>query len=530
MKKRENIIEKFSTFLSFRNSGSDRNPIWQTDLELERYMKLLVRSEPEANEEFWARYFLKILRNPSQSENLGVVNQEDTKIQRQVDAGNFSLSASPRLPLSASSLIAGKHLSAYLQEACLWASQKAYQRFKYLRHKYPLEEYFQIANSVANPPVKLFKSFNFEHPQTNVEGYAKTAIIRLISNTIYQQDIEAKRGKFSDYGLLKDLTAKELKEALSSKGFNLNQINSYCQAWQCLDKIYQPDRSYGSRSLVPPTQQHLQQIAFCYNQRLKKLDLPIALASGEKIQQMLSICIQAARDYRTKRFLPLETYDNISDPMPTPWDNLIQEETWEQLQLLVSKLFATMPEAGQTMLKLWQGLSFTQAEIAVVLKDKYPELQKQYQVARQLAKYSRSLLRDLANEWNQTNPDVYFNDDKDIQSIKDAMTEYLQSHCQKLFYLILDEIAGQCQNKNKVLILYHQINQLLQLNEEQIKLAFYETSNNLVEIKQDLIIPFKQELEISMNLATDSLDIGITKIAIFVHDWLRSKFYLTQQG
>ncbi|MCX7592874.1 MAG: sigma-70 family RNA polymerase sigma factor [Fischerella sp.] len=516
MKKRENIIEKFSTFLSFRNSNSEINPIWQTDLELERYMKLLVRSEPEANEEFWARYFLKILREVSQSEG----NKD----------GEKPLTPSSQHSSTPPSLIAGKHLSAYLQEACLWASQKAYQRFKYLRHKYPLEEYFQIANSAANPPAKLFKSFNSEHPQTNVEGYAKTAIIRLISNTIYQQDLEAKRGKFSDYGLLKDLTAKELKEALISKGFSVNQIDSYCLAWQCFDKIYQPDRSHGSRSLATPTQQHLQQIAFCYNQRLKKLDLPTALASGEKIQQMLSICIQAARDYRTKRFLPLEAYDNISDPMPTPWDHLIQEDTWEQLQLLVSNLFATMPEAGQTMLKLWQGLSFTQAEIAVVLKDKYPELQKQYQVARQLDKYSRNLLKDLANEWKKNNPDIYLRDDKDIQNLKDAMTEYLQSHCQKLFYLILDKIAEQPQNQGKLLILCRQINQLKQLNEEPRKPGLSEISNNLAKIKQDLIINFQQELEISMNLAAKTLDIGITKIANFVHEWLRIKIYLTQQG
>ncbi len=52
MKKREDIVEKFSTFLSFGNANIARNLIWHTDPELERYIKHLVKSEPEASKEF----------------------------------------------------------------------------------------------------------------------------------------------------------------------------------------------------------------------------------------------------------------------------------------------------------------------------------------------------------------------------------------------------------------------------------------------------------------------------------------------
>ncbi|TFI55869.1 sigma-70 family RNA polymerase sigma factor [Mastigocladus laminosus UU774] len=520
MKKREDIIEKFSTFLSFGNPRSDGNPIWRTDPELERRMRSLVELEIGANEEFWAQYFLKLIKENS--------TPEDTQTQGQRETRNFS--ASPHHRVSTPSIIAGRHLSAYLQEACLWASQKSYQRFKYLQHKYPLEEFFQIANAAANPASKLLKNFNFEHPLTNIEGYAKTAIVRLITNTIYQHDLEAKRGKFSDYGLLKDLSAKELREALLYQGINHKKIDSYCLVWQCLDKIYQPARCQGGRSLEPPNQQHLQQIAYCYNQKIKKLDLTTAPISSEKVQQILSICVRAARDYRTKRFLPLEEYENSFDPIPTPWENLIQKETWEQVQSIVSKLFASLPEAGQTMLKLWHGLNLTQTEIAIILKNKYPDLQKQYQIARQSSRYIKNILKDVAIELNKFDPDIHFHNDKDIESIKDTMNECLRFHCQKIFYSTLDRIGEQFPEQEKLSMLMNQIHLLGQTNYQQVTIFISEGSQIISYLKKDIALHLKNELEQSMELEKNSLEIVNHKITDLVEEWLKSKFYFANQG
>src|SRR3712207_3793078 len=107
MKKREDIVQKFSTFLSLEDFNSGLNPIWQTDPELERQMKRLVQPDPEAKEEFWARHFLKILRGVEKTErNTGVENEEDTRTGGRGDTGNLltTLSASPNLPLSVSSI------------------------------------------------------------------------------------------------------------------------------------------------------------------------------------------------------------------------------------------------------------------------------------------------------------------------------------------------------------------------------------------------------------------------------------------
>ena len=460
MKKREDIVQKFSTFLSL----CDRQSIWQADPHLERQMKHLVQSDPDAKEEYWARHFLKMLRDLPQEEKM-----------------------SRTIPLTlTSTLKTSKLLSAYLQEACLWAAHKSYQKFSFIRHKYPLEEYFQIASSIANQPDKLLKSYNLEHPRSKIEGYAKTAIWRFVRDKIYQQNLEARRGRFSDYGLLKDLNNKELKEALASEGINQQQIELYRLAWQCFNEIYQPQQSLGSRCIEPPTQQHLNQIANYYNQQLNRLDLPASPADGEQIKSMLAFCIKAARNYRTGQFLPLEDYTNLSDPMPSFWDVAIQQEEMQQVQLIVSKLFAAIPEAGQTMLILWLGLNLTQTEIATVIKNKYPELQKQYQVNRHLARYTKNLLRDFAKEWNQVNLCNSLDDEQDLERISESLDQCLQSHCQKLLCLILSQVSDQIKLKEPAAFVKH----------------------------------FIAKLENDLKLPADALLSASKKVSFFVEQWL----------
>lgn len=479
MKKREDIVQKFSTFLSFGDYNSGQKTTWKADSQLERHMKSLVQSDPDAKEEFWTRHFLKTLREVFPQE--GSQGTADTvKIAR--------------------------HLSAYLQETCIWAAQKTQQKFKFLRHKYAIEEYFQIACSFANLPAKLFKNFNLDHPNCNLEGYAKTAILRFIRDKIYQQDIEAKRVKFSEHGLLKDLTNKELQEALVAKGFNQSQIDLYRLAWQCFDEIYQVKQSFSSRSLEPPNQEYLKQITFCYNQRLKNLDFPATPVDEEKIKEMLQICIQAARNYRTKNFLPLPDFETMSDPMPTLWDTIVQEEEREQVQLIVSRLFEAMPEPGQTMLKLKQGLNLTQTEIATVMKNKYPELQKQYQVHRHLSRYTRNLLRDFVTEWNKINPDFSLNDESDIARVKESFEECLESHCKRLVYSLIARIVEEGSQ-----------------SEKREKKPVWGLEHTRGEEKRSLTESLTINLEKILNIPVNSQSLFQDKLANIIEEWWRKE-------
>jgi hypothetical protein len=414
MKKREDIVQKFSTFLSFSDRNNGRKSFWQADPQLEHQIKCLTQSDPEAKAEFWAKYFLKNLREVSQAESnrrTAISSIEFSVISLPLPSSSPTATSSQTLKTSP--LLTARHLSAYLQEACLWAAEKSHFKYHFLRYKYPIEEYFQIAASLANLPNKLFKSFNLDHPRANIEGYAKLAIFRFIRDKLYQHDVEAKSRKFSDYGLLKDLNAKELKEALASQGINQEKIDLYRLTWQCFNEIYQPQQEGSNRNLKPPTQEDLKQINDYYNQRLNQLSLPKLVTNESKVQEILETCIKAARNYRTRQFLPLEGFDNIADTTPSPWDIVVHEEENQQVQLLVAKVFAAIPEAGQIMLILWQGLNLTQSEIATVVKSKYPELQKQYQVARHLARYTKNLLKDFVKEWNQVNPGNAIDDEQD---------------------------------------------------------------------------------------------------------------------
>lgn len=514
MNKREDIVQKFSTFLSFGDRQSGHKYFWQTDSQLERQIKRLTQSDPEAKEEFWAKYFLKRLREVSLTESsrggsISAIRFSVTPLSLPFPSRTV---VNPQT-LKISPLITARHLSAYLQEACLWAAQKTHFKYQFLRYKYPIEEYFQIAASFANLPEKLFKNFNLDRPRSNIESYAKLAIFRFIRDKIYQHDVEAKSRKFSNYGLLKDLSAKELKEALASQGINQQTIELYRLIWQCFSEIYQPLQECSTRSLEPPTQKDLKQIADYYNQRLNQLDLPKLLANEDKVQQILEICIKAARNYRTKQFLPLEEHDLISDSTPTPWDIAVYEEENQQVQLLVAKVFAAIPEAGQIMLILWQGLNLTQSEIATVIKTKYPELQKQYQVARNLAKYTKNIVKDFTNEWNQANPGNAIDNEQDLAKIKEALDECLQSHCQRLVKSILEQASQEVNNREKSLVFSS--NRL-----HQNQPITVEVLQEALKAKKSLTKVFIFKLETELNLPIDAILPVFNKVVILVEESL----------
>ncbi len=490
VKKRKNLVDKFSSFIYFTDNSQQVQLSWKVDVKLENHMKLKIQKDSEAKESFWAQYFLKKLLIEKRSEN-------------------ESLSS---LNPSCSSFTAKKHLSAYLQEACLKAAKDLYYEFSYIRYKYSFEDFFQLANIAANSPDKFFKNFNFERNQINIEAYAITAFKRFVRNQIYQQDLEARRTRFSSYGLLKDLSAGELNDALRAQNLQPEQIVLHRLVWQCFYEIFnmKPSRSGRSRS---PSPLELSTIAGYFNQRCSQLNIPDLAATDLMIQKMLETCIDAAKSYRNKQYLYFdETYYGISDPAPSKLDLLIQQEESQQLQLIIDSLFKSMPKISQIIFHLWQGLNLTQTEIAVILKHKYSNLQKQYQVARHIKKYSRDILKEFVLEWNQTNPEVYINDEKDIEKIKSAFDQLLQVYCQKSIHSILDKIIQQLSDEEKTNIIN---------NIKQNELIVPLLNDDVIESR--LLKFFKQYMETNMDLQNNSLSKVNCKIADVINEWIHIK-------
>lgn len=460
MDKRVSIVQKFCTFLSFSASSQKLKHQWLVEAKLERNIQKVQMYSIQAPE-FWARHFLKIIQGISQNEIRGA---EENKQK----------------------LIAEEHLSAYLQEACYWAAHKIQNQFYSIHYKYSLEDLFQIGNLVASKPDKLLRNFNLEY-QNSLENYAKVAILRYIRNEIYVHDIEAKRKKYSNYGLLKDLCNKELKEALALQGINTNQFDLYCLARQCFDIVCQPKQRQGNSNLESPKHSDLIQIVNLYNQQINQLELSATPINIHTIQGMLSTCILAARNYRTKRILPLKNDEIFYDTAPTPWNTLIQIEEREQIQSIIENIFIDIPDVGQIMFKLWLGLDVTQTEIATILKKNYPKLQKQYQVARKLSKYNQDILKSFVRQWNQLNPEILLNE-KNLEVIQHNLNECLQSYCKHLLYVQLEE------SNQKI---------------------------NFLENKQAIVLAFQHRLEYNLNLQHDSLEFVNIKISNFVDEYLR---------
>ena len=493
MEKRKNLVKKFSSFISFTgdNYQNQVQLIWNVDFQLENNMKSNVEADPEAKEIFWAQYFLKILLFKEQSEanNLRQLNPE------------------------CSFPTAKRHFSAYLQEACFKAAKDIHYEFKYIKHKYSLEEYFQIANIAASSPVKFFKTFNFERNSINIEAYAIAAFKRFIRNQIYQQDLEARRTRFSNYGLLRDFSPGELNEAFETQNFSSQQIVLYRIAWECFKEIFKPSSNSLNRRTKPSSREFMM-IAGYYNLRCNQLNLPHVLASDTTIQEMLATCINIARNYRTKQYFSLEEdYYGFADDQYSTWDLLIQQEEWQQVQIIVDDLFTKMPVLCQIILKLCQGLSLTQTETANILKSQYPEVQKQYQVARNLKRYKRIILRNFAQKWNQINPEVYINDEQDIEKIKSALEQCLKLYCKQTFFSILDKTIQELSDEENQNILMNQ----------QSNYDLDSNFNVIAAVKFKLVGIFKQRLEESMCLGTDSLSFVNHKLVDVVDEWIQLK-------
>ncbi|MEL7245839.1 MAG: sigma-70 family RNA polymerase sigma factor [Cyanobacteria bacterium J06643_5] len=483
VKKRRDLIDKFSSFICFTANNHQIQLSWKADTRLENNMKSKVEADLEAKESFWAQYFLKVLLAEDRAENLEC---------------NFS--------------IAKKHFSAYLQEACFKAARDIQYEFKYINHKYSLEEFFQIANIAANSPKKYFKSFNFERSQINIEAYAITAFKRFIRNQIYRQDLEARKTRYSGYGLLKDLSARELNDALLAQSVHAQKIIHHRLVWECFCEIFhnKPNNVNRSRS---PSINELKAITKYYNQRCLKLNLDSLPATDILIQKMLLTCIDAAKNYRNKQYLYFEEdYYGVSEPAPSQWDELIQQEESQHLKVVLDKLFIDMPEQCQIMFKLWQGLNLTQTEIAHLLKSKYSGLQKQYQVARQLKKYDRDILKKFVLEWNQSNPEIHINNEKDIERIKYAFNKYFHIYCQQLIFDLLDNFFHKFEYEDKEKIL------IIKLETDDIK-----DLNKLPKILIRLLEEFQKYMEINMHLEKDSLCIASNKLADVVNEWIGLK-------
>jgi RNA polymerase sigma factor (sigma-70 family) len=383
MQPRPTIIQIFSTFLQFEG---DRFSHWATESRLRRSIQnCLQQTSKNITENFWVIYWYKSWE------------------------------------VTATKFLAQQHLTAYLQEACYWSSQKTTANL--LSTQYKLSDCFQIAIAQVN---KVIQGFNPNY-SSSLKSYASIVFgntIREYCRQVGEVDI------CTDWGLLRKTSQRRFHDALNNAGFSSDRINAYILVWQCFKTLYIPQPG-NCRQLAPPDEQIWQAIAQMYNTHSQDKVNP------QTLENWLLSAATAVRKYLYPRIDSLnislgEDYGELLDDLPqTEPASLIdaiiateEAQTRAGVQMQINQLLGdTITELEpqlQKILQLYYGQQQNQDVIAKQLEI------KQYTVSRRLTKAKTILLRTVAN-WSRNTLHISINTDL-LTSMSPVIEEWLQNY------------------------------------------------------------------------------------------------------
>ncbi|NER47147.1 MAG: sigma-70 family RNA polymerase sigma factor [Symploca sp. SIO1A3] len=500
-----NIVSLFSQFIrGFPETGDRSTPGWQSEPKLRGNMQRLLESDPEATEEFWARYFLKVLRG-----ELGVE-----------ECGGKGY--------------AQGHLSAYLQLTCYHVAlnlSRQYSSVDVFRQLYSYQDYFQKANLLASDPVELLRNFRLEL-FFSIRGYAWRRLKGLVSNQIRREHPPQNWGNYSDWGLLRNTCRTELQRALEGR-INQEGVNQHLLAWQCFRYIYTPKYNTGSPHLTSPHDEELQQIVQYYNQRGLALPEPGVAVDKIRIEQMLKACISAVRDWRTVSFsypdadtntLGLASdsgWEKISQDIyryepNQPLARLEQEDQNNQIDAILTAAFEQLSPHQQSLLRLWKyGLAANQQEIGQVFNV------PQCNISRQLRPYKRSLLKAFAQGCRESF-DIELSNEV-IAQLDAPLEEWLENHCQKFFYSLLESIVPFISSEERrILQLCYCQNWSTEQIGAELEIPIEQVAPQVTKLKQVFLTNFTINLANNLGINPDALAPIAHRIDAFVETWLHT--------
>lgn len=383
MQPRPNIIEIFSTFLQFEG---DRFSHWATESRLRRSIQnCLQQTSKNTTENFWAIYWYKSWE------------------------------------VTATKFLAQQHLTAYLQEACYWSSQKITANF--LSTQYKLSDCFQIAIAQVN---KVIQGFNPNY-SSSLKSYASIVFgnaIREYCRQVGEVDI------CTDWGLLRKTSQRRFHDALKNAGLSSDRINAYILAWQCFKTLYIPQPG-NCRQPAPPDEQIWQAIAQMYNthsqdkvnpQTLENWLLSAATAVRKYLYPRIdSLNISLGEDYgELLDYLPQTEPASLMDAIIATEEAQTRASVQMQINQLLGDTITQLEPQLQKILQLYYGQQQNQDVIAKQLEI------KQYTVSRRLTKAKAILLRTVAN-WSRNTLHISVNTDL-LTSMSPVIEEWLQNY------------------------------------------------------------------------------------------------------
>lgn len=505
------MSKKFYKHLRIKDSNGSLDVSWVIDRELERNIETLLQSNPNADEEFLARLFLKNFRSePLVLALLTFWGKRCLEIQTRqpVEAEQLNLwFIKLAYPLLYWRALARRHLSYFLEQIGYQAANGVYIQLSSFQQNPQLQfdkcDVWQTAFEIASAPGEFFKNFDFNRP---LENYARRTMEGKIRDKLVSLGMKKMS---SDSALLRYSTQRFLREALQYQGYRQPQLDRYLSAWDCFKKNYASQRPTGSRSLPAPTEEQFKEIAKnLYNQQVQ----PSQQLDWETIKAWLSECIKALRNYQNRLRDPLSSDaprggNEDSPPLSESEDfkDTNSDSHWVRLEIqepakqLKAALSGFLPQQRQDankylLLLLTCGLDLECRSIAPIFEVCHTTVNRRYNSEMQ------RLLKKVA-EWAQQQLGVT-PDSEALEIAHAALKQYLNQHYQDLVFQSVFQSAWQQldQQHRKLLHLHY----------------FLETDES--KIANDLQLP---ESEVSSGLVTGRRD-----LATAIASWIQQDFNL----
>lgn len=462
MQKRSNLVTQFSSFLCLKEESSSMITYWKIYPELERNIQLLQKQQIiSSKEDIVAQEFLRWLRK----------NQDSLQ---------------------------HRHLIAYLQESCFYATDKVYQRLQNYWDLFTWQDYFQWSNLLVSSPLKLLSKYDTKFG-AKLKTYAKNKIEYQLIDQAYQY---MGWERASDWGLLKQLKTNHQSKCLQTiGGLSGTILDQYLLIWQCFNLIYKPPITGKNKKLLPPSLSHFIQVSNEYNFLITKEKSTLSPINSQQCENILLTCTKFARQYCNPRTIRNEKYlDNLADDGISNFndEDKNDQKNYDVVNKILTETFSELELPQKIIFQLWKGIELTQAEIVQVMSVNYPDfVTQQYHVTRETTSIRTILLESLI-QGILLDKQIELTKDK-IQELKTPLDTWLQAHCKQILWQKLFFIYQSLSTEEKEKIKEYLIEKYLNLNEEIEENFFHKIAiifQNNLELELKLVFPKSKQIQV----------------------------------
>ncbi|WP_040466883.1 hypothetical protein [Geminocystis herdmanii] len=473
MQKRTNLVTQFSSFLCLKEESSSLITYWKNTPELERNIKLLLSQQTVSPEEDRvAQEFLQWLRKEQDS-------------------------------------LKNKHLIAYLQESCFFATQKVHQRLQNCWDLFTWQDYFQWANLLVSSPIQLLSSYDQKF-QFKLTTYARHKLEQKLIDQAYQY---MGWERSSDWGLLRKLSQSKQKECLQKiGGLKGNNLEQYLLVIKCFNLIYKSKIHGKNKSLTPPSEQHFKDVSKEYNFLVTNKGKNLSSLTAKECENIILNSIKFTRQFCNPSMNKQE--NDLNNLMLDNQEDCDDRETeYSLVNEILTSAFANLENHKKILFQLWKGLQLTQTEIVEVMVIKYPNyVNQQFQVAREINLVREYLLEKLIKQLF-LDQQISLSKQK-VTELKSPLDYWLKEHCKQLLSAQIYELYQSFSQDEQIYIKSYLVEHNWTINDQYGK-----------NIQSSIESRFKQKIiQESQLFFPNTKHIKIC-FAELIEDWINNSAY-----